>query len=140
PNGTLFAERPYRNGQMDGTFRFWDEEGKLIRKSDLKNGTGLLREADNASLKSDDAETHYVESKRHGLQTRWGRFQGCTGLGYSISSYKRGKLDGPIVTRDEDGTLIGYANAKDGHLHGVSHSLDRRGNEVTAFPKYYING
>jgi antitoxin component YwqK of YwqJK toxin-antitoxin module len=140
PNGELFAERPYRDGQMDGTFRFWDENGKLFAESVMKNGSGVLREFGKAELQSDDAETQYVGGKIHGRQTRWGRFQGCSGLGYSTSEYKRGVLDGWVITRDEDGTLIGYSHCRLDQLHGVFRRYERDGNPREGFPKYYING
>jgi antitoxin component YwqK of YwqJK toxin-antitoxin module len=140
PNGKLVGERPYRDGQMDGTFRFWDENGKLVRESVMTKGTGLLREYGGETSRSLDAETRYVDGKKEGLSTEWGRFQGCEGYGYSIAEYKDGQLDGWEHTRDEDGTLIGYGHAKKGRLHGVCREFDRDGNPRAGFPKFYING
>jgi antitoxin component YwqK of YwqJK toxin-antitoxin module len=140
PNGQLFAERPHRDGQMDGTFRFWDEDGNLLGESVMKSGTGLLREFGKPELQSDDAETHYVGGEMHGLRTRWGRFQGCRGLGYSISEYKRGTLDGWVVTRDEDGTLVDFGRMRGNKSHGVQRKFASDGSPAQNYPKYYING
>jgi len=138
-NGKLFAERPYRDGQMDGTFRFWDEDGKLLGESEMKAGTGVLREFPHEAGFCDDRETPYVNGKVHGIQKHWGRFEGATGVGCSVSPYKNGKLDGWGVTRDEDGTLLGFAHTKDGQLHGALRKLNRDGTAFPGYPKYFIN-
>jgi antitoxin component YwqK of YwqJK toxin-antitoxin module len=140
PNGQLFAERPYRDGQMDGTFRFWDEKGKLLGESKIKNGTGVLTEYANLVARSHDKETPFRDGKVDGTEKFWAKFEGCVGIGCSVSAYKDGRLDGWEVTRDEDGTLLGYGFAKHGELHGVLRKFNRDGTPVAGYPRYRING
>jgi len=138
-NGKLFAERPYREGQMDGLFRFWDEDGKLLGESEMKSGTGVLREYDHEAGFCDDRETPFVNGKMHGIRKYWGKFGGCNGIGCSLSAYKDGKLDGWEITRDEDGTLVGYSYAKEGRIHGVFRRQNRDGTAIDGYLKYFIN-
>jgi antitoxin component YwqK of YwqJK toxin-antitoxin module len=140
PNGSLFAERPYRNGQMDGTFRFWDDRATLLGESQMKNGTGLLRGFACDALLSPNEETPYVDGKIEGSQTLWGKFDECVGVGCRVSSFVNNRLDGWQVTRDEDGTLIGFAHFKEGQLHGVVRKFRRDGSAFDGYPKFHFNG
>jgi antitoxin component YwqK of YwqJK toxin-antitoxin module len=137
-NGKLFAERPYRDGVMDGEFRFWDEDGELMGSSKIEKGTGFLREYDNPYLNVHETETPYRNNQIHGRQILWGRFLDCEGIGFQISNYVDGQLQGIVVVRHEDGLLLSWSYFKDDHLHGTVTYLNRDGKVVTGYPRYYL--
>jgi antitoxin component YwqK of YwqJK toxin-antitoxin module len=139
-NGKLAAERPYRDGVMDGTFRFFDEDGELVGESVIKMETGVLREFRNEGLAVSDKETPFVSGKKHGTATHWARFAGWEEKGVQTSHYAKDKLEGWCVLRDEDGIILSWCFFRDGKLHGVVRDYDRNGQALDGYPKYYING
>lgn len=139
-NGKLAAERPYREGTMDGTFRFWDDNGDLLGESTIKEGTGMLRQFTNRALAVGDSETSFVNGKKNGPATEWGRFPLCQGMGVHFSKYVDGKLQGWSILRDEDGLLLSSAFIKRDQLHGVVREIDREGRPRVGYPKYYLDG
>jgi antitoxin component YwqK of YwqJK toxin-antitoxin module len=139
-NGKRAAERPYRDGVMDGTFRFFDEDGDLLGESLIKNGSGLLHEFQNEALTVSDRDVPFVKSEIHGTRTSWGKFHGCRGTGVEVSQYVDGKFEGWGYVRDDDGLLLGSWYFKGDRLHGVVRHVDRKGQSLEGYPKYYVNG
>ena len=137
-NGKVFAERPYRNGLPDGTFRFWDEREKLLGESEIKKGTGLLREYEKICLTSHDAEIPLVDGRIHGIQRVWAQYDRCRGRGCEIELYEHGESSGWNVVRDEDGTLMSSAYFHQGRLHGVLREWNRDGSLIDGSPSYWV--
>jgi len=64
-NAQLKSERPYRDGAMDGLFRHWDEQGRLIGQYQLVKGSGLVRIYDSSGVLVEEAS--YKDGLSHGL-------------------------------------------------------------------------
>ena len=70
PNGQIEYAAEYVNGKLDGTSRFWHEDGTLISESEYSNGKphGIWKKY--FSNKTIMHETSYFHGQKHGIE-KW---------------------------------------------------------------------
>ena len=119
-NGQLECERQYKNGLMDGTFKAWVKDSKLMFKTNFKNGTGTEKLYHySGKLKE---KIKYKDGKRDGPYMYWwphsdqlkvegnyanglkeGSWRSWDGLGNPSTEYKY-KNGKPVFHKKWDGT------------------------------------
>jgi antitoxin component YwqK of YwqJK toxin-antitoxin module len=107
-NGQLRWERPYKDGQMHGTFTQSDKSGKLLGTFVMKEGTG------NFQTWYDNGRLEYIKP------------------------YKKGKEHGELRTFYDNGILFQAITYKEGKAHGISYLWERSGMLTNDSPKFYI--
>ena len=111
--GHLVATGEYDRRNRDGQWKFYAEDGRLVKEASYRMGikegrhTVFNRQGDTAEV------AHWKENRRHG---RWWRRVGDKG--YITGTYVNGGLEGRLEEYDEEGRLARSGNYKDGLRHG----------------------
>ena len=111
--GRLIAKGFYDQQNRDSVWLFYNEEGKLIKRSSyrmgIKQGLHVI-----FTDQGDTAEvTNWLDNRRHG---RWWKRVGRNG--HITANYVNGKLEGRIVEYDDNGKMAREGNYKDGVKDG----------------------
>lgn len=122
-SGVIKNELNYKNGQADGLYKSYNEQGNLILQYELSKGE-LTGEAKsyfpNGKLKW---EGNYSTEGKEGLRKE---YYG-TGELYSEGKYEKGKATGLHKTYWPNGKLKNEENYKNGEYNGVYKSYSEEG-------------
>lgn len=128
-NGVKYSEENYTRGEMDGAWREWDEEGKLVREWNFVNGIehGYQREYWGDFMHSDE---NYVNGLEEGLHRQWEELEdGSYHLTHECN-WVSGEYHG-TCREWSDGILISEENYVHGIEDGVHKSWDYDGKIVS---------
>lgn len=143
--------------------RAYDEDGRLMRETPLKNGKKHGREYiwdESGFLESMEP---YVDGKLHGLAKQYNRngkiigtYRFVHGTGFDIWRYERedGSIGISEIFTMQDGSLHGYEwwlrddqhsiwherHWQKGEFHGIERMWNREGKLKRGYPKYWIRG
>jgi antitoxin component YwqK of YwqJK toxin-antitoxin module len=143
--------------------RAYDEDGRLMRETPLKNGKKHGREYiwdESGYLESMEP---YVDGKLHGLAKQYNRngkiigtYRFVHGTGFDIWRYERedGSIGISEIFTMQDGSLHGYEwwlrddqhsiwherHWQKGEFHGIERMWNREGKLKRGYPKYWIRG
>jgi antitoxin component YwqK of YwqJK toxin-antitoxin module len=118
PNGVPKNQAPYNQGQMDGLFQHWDEQGRLVGRYEMRGGRGTCKLYDSQGTLV--LEQEFFNSMRNGLTMEispiskrrsitWTKDGETVGQGCNF--YPDGGLQliawgkGPLIYFKEDGSL-----------------------------------
>jgi antitoxin component YwqK of YwqJK toxin-antitoxin module len=134
-NGQLIAEASYNHNVLDGTFKRWDENGKLLDTFQMKNGTGIMKEYyPNGKIKD---QRPLKLGQRDGVLVMYHDNGSILSFAHAVD----GKLEGPAVSYFYHGNLSGITSSfsRKGKCHGIHVSFKSNGEDV-AECRYYLNG
>lgn len=126
-NGQLKSEQPYRMNVMDGLFRHWDEQGRLVGQYQMNNGSGIRKIYNSEGQLLE--EEHYRNNRKDGLN-----FEFYPRSKYVFGWLKQGEYQG--LTFQFLGVRpfhLRSFNTK-GWLHGPSLGFDLRNEEEKKNP------
>lgn len=109
-NGQLKSERPYKNDKMHGTFKQWDENGKLLGSFEMKEDSGPF-------------QSWYPNGQVE-----------------EIRPCKNGKIHGEWRWYFDNGKLGAIAWYEEGSVYGISYSWDRDGKPEQDSPQFHVHG
>ena len=140
-SGGVFAEYPYQGYQLNGTVRYFKENGELMDESRMVNGTGVLRTFPNPAKKQMDPpiqesyieEETYLEGEKDGLTIIWKGDEGVECLFYA-----KDQKEGWDVEFDGEGRLAASRYFHGRYLYGVVREYQADGTLRKGFPEYWI--
>lgn len=111
--GHLLATGHLDQRNRDGLWKFYNEEGRLVKEANYRMGINEGRHII-YERNGDTAEvTTWQDNRRHG---RWWKRIGKQG--YIEATYVRGGLDGLLVEYDDNHRLVREGHYQDGLKHG----------------------
>ena len=117
--GHLLATGQYEQKNRDGLWKFFAEDGRLVKEAGYKMGVKHGKHV-TYTRSGDTAEVAiWADNHRHG---RWWKRIGKTG--YITGTYVHGGLEGTLVEYDDNGLLIREGHYKDGLKHGSYHYFE----------------
>jgi antitoxin component YwqK of YwqJK toxin-antitoxin module len=106
-SGSPQSSKPYRNGEMNGVFRYWDEQGRLIGCSPMLKGTGV------DTVYFPNGRVKEIKEFKDNQQSGDGLLFYSSGQLEAFTTYKDGHQVGETFLFHEDGALMVYV-ADDG--------------------------
>ncbi len=112
--GRLLATGFYNQKNRDGEWRYYSQEGKLVKiagyRMGIKEGTHVVFNSN-----GDTAEiSNWKDNRRHG---RWWKRIGEKG--WITGRYENGLMQGRLVEYDNEGRLVSDGNYLNGEKHGA---------------------
>ncbi|MBO7647415.1 MAG: hypothetical protein J6S56_04880 [Bacteroidales bacterium] len=129
PSGAKSSEGTLVNGQPDGWWRSFDEEGNLLSEGNRKDF--LLDSVWTFYQKGKRYLTlHYKAGKKEGEQVQYGDQD------YTVTHWHTDTIMGDVHTYDNAGWLKSLVPYENGKPHGLAKEFDKTG-LVVAVTKYY---